>query len=460
MKFAPFSPLLSIYWTRELGEENQRVLYQNSGTPLHSSYALAQLRVLYNTHPSLCGRIHAWQSISNLVIARWTGQKEKGGVRDLAFSYSEASWTGLLNFRTCRYEELALSLLPSDSCREALPRHLCDFDECLSEWASEYASKWPQLSHACLYLGLGDGASANIGSKCCVPYRIACTVGTSAAARVCIPFPLIQQQEQQEEQQAQNAFLQVPHGLFCYRIDRHHILLGGALTDGGSVIEWIRQLLNLEDPQDFDACMQRVETALARRVEMIQQDADASCILTTVPFLSGERSTGYRGGTTGVMYGLTRETTALDLVQSCLEGVTLRLGAIVQRIQQVLDNARTATTTATTTVVDPQIIVSGKALEVNQVWRQMISDCTGLNVFLDTETVEGTSRGVALMLRTVLADDSSPPSLVHLPLEAINTQHRHQPEPESTAYWKQLKVQQDNVISAVSPLYPSHGSIQ
>lgn len=31
----------------------------------------------------------------------------------------------------------------------------------------------------------------------------------------------------------------MPFGLWCYRIDRHRLLLGGALTDGGSVIKWL-----------------------------------------------------------------------------------------------------------------------------------------------------------------------------------------------------------------------------
>jgi len=92
----------------------------------------------------------------------------------------------------------------------------------------------PALKNATLLLGLGDGACANIGSKCSVAGRIACTVGTSAAVHVCLPLKY------------PDASIHVEKGLFCYRIDRVHVLVGGALTDGGSVFEWIAKLLNLE----------------------------------------------------------------------------------------------------------------------------------------------------------------------------------------------------------------------
>ncbi|KAL7564799.1 hypothetical protein ACA910_021060 [Epithemia clementina (nom. ined.)] len=480
---------------REMSEEEQRSLYQKTGAPMHSGYALAQLRVLYGTQPILCNRIHAWQSISNLLIARWTGQKQRLASRGFPLSYSEASWTGLFNFRTGTYEESALALL-STQCRASLPARLCDFDdESLTTgcWDPKYAAKWPSqlLSRTFFYLGLGDGACANIGSKCTVPYRIACTIGTSAAARICLPFPIITHSTNNDLQlptsvpDAETMDFHVPNGLFCYRIDRYHILLGGALTDGGSAIEWIRELLGLEESIKFKECMEFVEASIGKQMEATPSTPPVplSTPLVTVPFLSGERSTGYRGGATGVLFGLTRETKAMDLVQSCLEGVTLRLRAIVQRILQVLD--ATAKTTK-----GSQIIVSGKALEANYVWRQMISNCTKLPVLLDTYTMDGTSRGVAILIRSRLAAALSPTTrtttptatgdsfaVVHrIPLEALcmadptnhvdsgeehHDHHYHTPQPGSDVYWKKLEDQQESVITAVSRLfYTSHHSVQ
>lgn len=97
----------------DLGPEKLVELYQRTGAPLHSAYALPQLRALYADPEEPCKTVYVWQTIASTCLARWTG-------RDfLPISYSEASWTGLLNFRTCQWDEEILKLLPEE-CREAL----------------------------------------------------------------------------------------------------------------------------------------------------------------------------------------------------------------------------------------------------------------------------------------------------------------------------------------------------
>lgn len=62
--------------------------------------------------------------------------------------------------------------------------------------------------------------------------RIAVTVGTSAAIRIVLPLDIMKSAE-------------VPRGLWCYRISEKHVLLGGALSDGGSMFRWLHESLNL-----------------------------------------------------------------------------------------------------------------------------------------------------------------------------------------------------------------------
>ena len=97
-----------------------------------------------------------------------------------------------------------------------------------------YASRWPELQKAQLLLGDGDGACANLGSGCRDPTRLAVTVGTSAAARIVLPG-----------RPQDLAEIKVPYGLWCYRIDKSRLLLGGALTDGGSLVQWMTETLSL-----------------------------------------------------------------------------------------------------------------------------------------------------------------------------------------------------------------------
>lgn len=42
-------------------------------------------------------------------------------------------------------------------------------------------------------------------------------------------------------------------------MDRHRVVLGGSLTDGGSVFEWLRDVLALTPGVDMGAVMREVE---------------------------------------------------------------------------------------------------------------------------------------------------------------------------------------------------------
>jgi gluconokinase len=402
-------------------------MYQQTGAPVHAAYALAQLRILY-ADPNLaqvCQSIHKWQTIASVCLSRWTGQQ------CLPISFSEARWTGLLNHRLCEYENTVLALLP-EACCQALPE-LSDFDDqsVLADGitnASSYWDRWPELRTTRFFLGLGDGACANVGSKCSTPSRIACTVGTTAAARVVLRSPV------------GSDAVRVPPGLFCYRIDRSHVLIGGALTDGGSVVEWVSQLLNLSTEEAFRECLQKVE-------ELAETDLTApgqSGSLTVVPFLSGERSTGFRSRATGGILGITRETTPAHLFKSCLEGVTLRIAAIVKLIQKTIPGETV-----------PRIIASGKALEVNALWRQMLSDSTGLDVVFDADTEEGTSRGVASLVSMALAMSKAgaTESTVFLGEEPVQNSLVSNPRDSGKEYWHRATANQDSFIEAISPLF-------
>lgn len=392
-------------------------------------------------------------------------------------SYSEASWTGLLNYRTCRYEPTVLDLLPEDCC-QALPE-LADFDQPmvlqhgLSPDSSPFYDQWPELRAARFFLGVGDGACATVGSKCTVAARISCTVGTSAAARVCLPLSVERRDGNDSPGgspgrngvgtrgkvsgvtstvasaavPAANPVTFVP-GLFCHRIDRSHVVLGGALTDGGSVMDWARQLLNLESSSEaYENCLSEVEELaeedwVQRNKGNSNRTAASSPALTFVPFLSGERSPGFRDAATGALLGLTRVTRPAHLFKACLEGVTLRMNTIVSLLLQSVHSG------------DARIIASGKALESNALWRQMLADCTGVPVVFDEDTTESTSRGVACLLAAALGCTEGLTSKPNaLALETVKPSKLSKPRPVMAPYWNRAAQEQERLLAAVTPLY-------
>jgi gluconokinase len=468
----------------------------------------------------------------------------------------------LFNIHTCQYESYLFDhhLLPID-CINALPNVL-DYDTTPYYFISStstssetttnnnnhntiihnpYEERWPILfqnnhnhnsTKTRIFLSIGDGACANIGSKCTRMNRIACTIGTSAAARVCIEYPIIIQQRQQSEEEDSNNSTKrntitnqkiiIPYGLFCYRIDRYHILLGGALTDGGSIIEWIMNHLFAQKNQSIPTSVSSLQSYIHDATQLFSDDykeyinrkkynndnqnhtrsttneissslqtavvsevSKKSSNLIVVPFFSGERNIGYRINSTGAMIGFTLQTRLYHIVKACLEGITLRLYAIIQLIQTTIgplleeqqqqhsnDNDSTCMDAASM-----MILCSGKALEMNLLWRTMIADCTGIPVRMEEQTYEGTSRGVAILIqnalfRTAVRSDICCNGDEEQRLEQIiststingryidedvddtksvsTTAMTIQPNPNVKGYWDNLANQQEAIINALT----------
>jgi gluconokinase len=161
----------------------------------------------------------------------------------------------------------------------------------------------------------------------------------------------------------------IPAGLWCYRIDRRRVIIGGALSDGGGLYRWLKDNLRLAQEDD------RVEAEIAKRAP----DAHG---LTFLPFLAGERSTGYHEHAAGTILGLKTSTDTIDIAQAALESVAYRFAAILERLASI------------TSIRD--LIASGGALRASPVWTQIIADVLGKNMSLP-DTREASSRGAVLL---------------------------------------------------------------
>mmetsp|Transcript_48489 Transcript_48489/g.56669 ORF Transcript_48489/g.56669 Transcript_48489/m.56669 type:complete len:568 (+) Transcript_48489:886-2589(+) len=445
----------------KIGLAGAKNLYKRTGTPIHSCYALPQLRHHYKKLSTLAQqtsatKVHKWQTIGSICLSRWIAKdditSDESSSLCLPFSLSEASWTGLLNYRTCEWDEEAVKLLPKE-CIDALPPISSEM-EIFYKINSAYGVRWPEMQNHCrFFLGMGDGACANVGSKCSTSKRIAVTIGTSAAARICLPCPILNCPQSSLDKECVSSFPDIPLGLFCYRISKYHILLGGALTDGGSVIEWARSLLNLLDDDAFNECMSNITAKYATHLSLDKtrcDDTDAGK-LTCVPFLSGERSTGFRTSASGCISGFNRNTTPSLFLGSCLEGVTTRIGVIIDLILCVAVCCNNGEKDCT-------IITSGTALQHNKVWRQMIADCTGKNVMMDESATESTSRGVVRFVAFILNEGTN--GNLRSDLAGFDDKEEQlyaidicRSDSAMNGYWKEKILAQEELITAISPVW-------
>ena len=164
--------------------------------------------------------------------------------------------------------------------------------------------------------------------------------------------------------------IDIPDGLFCYRVDQKRFVLGGALSNGGEVFAWMKRTLRL--PDDNDA----IESQLAAL-------PPAQHGLTILPLFAGERSTGWRADARAAIVGLGAHTSPIEILQAALESVALRFRNVYEIMQSSIGTPR-------------DIVASGTALLRSPVWTQMMAD-TLSHAIVQCIEPEATSRGAALI---------------------------------------------------------------
>ena len=322
---------------------DEAAVHNRTGARFHSSFWPAKLLWLRNEFPDVWTKTTQWLSLSDFIgLCLFDGATT--GV-------SMASATGIFDIRKCDWDAELLRFLKIKPAN--LPAIVAD-DSLTFTLNSKFAKRWPRLKAAQWFPAIGDGAANNIGAGCVKKTKAALMIGTSGAMRVAYKGDPPDK---------------IPDGLWCYRIDRKTIIMGGALSDGGGLYHWLKENLRLLADDN------KTEAEIAKR----EPDAHG---LVFLPFLAGERSTGYHEDAHGAIIGLHSSTDAIDIVQAALESVAYRFAEIFDQLSEIC-RVR-------------EIIASGGALRESPVWTQIIADVLGRNMSLP-DTREASSRGAVLL---------------------------------------------------------------
>ena len=318
---------------------DEAAVHNRTGAHFHSSFWPAKMLWLRKEFPDAFARTTKWLSFSDYVALRLFGAP--------VTSASMASGTGIFDIRKCDWDAELLRYLRVR--RASLPE--IAVSDATFKLSTKFAKRWPRLASAKWFPGIADGAADNIGSGCVTRGTAALMVGTSGAMRVAY---------------AGEPPASIPNGLFCYRIDRKRIVLGGALSDGGNLYQ--KLIKELKVPRNAADEMRR-RGAAAHGI---------SCM----PFFFGERSTGYHESAVGAFLDTASSHDSVDLLQSAMEAIAYRFAAIWQRLRRVVKVKRVA--------------ASGGALRESDVWTQIIADVLGHDLMLG-EVAESSSRGAVLL---------------------------------------------------------------
>lgn len=319
-------------------------VHDRTGAMQHTSYVPGRVRWLERTQPGVAALVARWLDVPTYLFTRWFG------TQDVAASYSISAWSGMLNRRELRWDRQLLNHIGLRTGN--LPR-LAPYTEPHSGLCPAFASQWPKLANTPFFPAVGDGAAVNVGTGCASPERVALSVGTTSAMRVLV----------------EGDSPQVPRGLWAYRLGRSATLLGGAFSEGGLLVEWAQNVLRLPPLEKLDS-------------ELAGRSADAHG-LTVLPFLAGERATGWSTRATGVFEGLRTSTSALDMVQAMMESVSLRFALVADLLlPQRMPGLR--------------FVASGGAVRSSAWWLQTMADALDAPVVVNVEE-QGTSRGAAIL---------------------------------------------------------------
>ena len=316
-------------------------LHGRTGTPLHPMAPLPKLMWLRVHAPRAFGAAQRWGGVKELVLERLTGA--------WAVDRSCASGTGLLDLGRLDWDAEALELAGVSASQLAALVSTTDVFELRAE-AAERAGLSPGVP---VVAGGGDGPLANLGVGAVAPGVAACSIGTSGALRLMVERPFVD-----------------PHGrIFCYALVPGRWVVGGAVNNGGVVLQWAGEALAPE----LDA---------ERLLELAADVPAGSEGLVMLPYLLSERAPHWSPLPRGAYVGLTRHHGRAHLVRAALEGVCQQLALVLASMRDAGSEVR-------------EIRATG-GFARSELWRRILAGALGMPVGFP-HGHEGSAFGAALV---------------------------------------------------------------
>lgn len=268
-------------------------IHQRIGARLHTSYHPPRMLWMQETMPDIWAKSAKFVSLGEYVYAKIAGID--------GAATSTMAWAGILNRHTL---ELDADLLDAVGTSPDQFAPIVDPEDPITDVDPGVAKRWPALDGAAWFPAIPDGLASNLGVGANVPSVAAMSAATSGAMRVIVPgTPKV-----------------LPSGLWAYSISRQASIVGGALNDVGRVMLWLERTFAPVTPEEIDAVLRA---------------APKDAIPLVLPFLTGERATGWAGNARAVFTGVSSSTTNLDFWRGAAEGVAISYGRVFEQLKLV-----------------------------------------------------------------------------------------------------------------------------
>lgn len=319
-------------------------LYEATGTPIHPMSPFAKICWLKETESELFNRTEKFIDIKAYILYRFFGV--------WVMDESLASGTGLYNIleHDWEFEAMEIVKLTPDFFPKVVPETYQ-----LRGMKAKYIEFMGIPDDVPLIVGGSDGALANIGIQATGRNDVTITVGTSGAVR-----------------KLTNEFQVDSRGrTFCYGAGDGYFIAGGAVNNGGKVVEWSLEQFGSESEianRDFASFIARIDEVNPGAAGLLFQ-----------PYLLGERAPFWTNDIRGGFVGLTINHTKAHFIRAILEGIAFNLAEVYEAVS----------------APDDIIYVTG-GISAHEPWCRLLADILNREIRVP-HTIEGSSLGAAII---------------------------------------------------------------
>jgi gluconokinase len=334
------------------GTETAKRIYHSTGTPIHPMSPLCKLLWLKEAEPAIFGRAAKFLSIKEYVWYRLFDVFE--------VDHSIASATGLFDTAALQWSALALRTAGITEDQLSVPVPVT----CRRSGPPPPLRGMPGIPEGVPFIiGAGDGCLANLGSGVVSPGEASLTIGTSGAIRATTTLWKTDTEQR----------------LFSYLLTSGQYVTGGAINNGGNILQWFTHLLKTASRPGQEADPpEDLETLLDQAFGL---PAGAGGLLF-LPYLYGERAPMWDAGARGAFIGLRSYHRREHLLKAITEGICYALYDIFTILEQVFGPI--------------DIIYASGGFTRTPAWVQQLADLFGKPVRL-TEEADASATGAALL---------------------------------------------------------------
>ena len=318
--------------TKEILERNlNRNIYETTGCPVDSTYPLYKAKWFAENAPQIVSNSSYVVSIKDYIFFKLTGQL----VVDMAvasgtgyFDLSKKNWSGEI------FEQI--TGIKKDKLPEIVsPHYVTSISESVKKQLNVGNLKIDVM------IGISDAAASSIGTVGNEEEAFAISIGTSAAVRKISSHP----------------FVKLPHSnLWCYTVDENHWIIGGALKNGGCVLDWY--LKTFFDDQDYNIFEEHL--AILKKSEGYKR-GDHPLFL---PLLFGQRFPRWNPLRSASLTGLNNTISRQNVTVSVMEGLAFNIKRVFQTLCDYFE------------MTPKEVVVTGGSSRIPS-WMQLLAAVIG-----------------------------------------------------------------------------------